>query len=606
MLRSERLRSLFPKLSILLIWMALGALGFVMHSWFIRSAEAELENSRQTLTTLVLQTIGREFQRYGLLVSEFEAMSRGRQLSSRQARSYLEKALRTWGPSGAVPDLIDSVALIDGFDPLNPQWQAIVLDQDSLDWQKATNPNLRLQRNALTRLGIGELVMSAPPGGPNNGEFLLLGRAGQDSSQILAMAISSPEFYASWVLPALGAAIPDAHIEIAAGPQNPAGMDGLTPPPGLLPPFNPLTTLLGLHPDAQLRLQFPLPYFSDFYRSGPGVGSSGRSTPDGSPPVHAGQSPMMPRRFMFSPWIDRTRGDHWGAMIINLKPGSAFDGIEWRLTLNWLGAMAMLAGVGIAFSLVVLQTARLRETRFREREFVAAVTHELRTPLTVIQSCADNIASGIVANERMQAYGELVRDQAHRLGHMIEDVLRFAGVEGHNQTKPELVSVFPAALVADLRKCLEPLVHASQRSISWALSQTPHACRSDPDTLRLVLENLILNANNHAYPPGSPGAIRVNGGINAKNQLWFSIEDDGRGIPLAEAKRVFEPFFRGKTSRLNQESGAGLGLHLARRKARLLGGELTLESPYRRGDGQKRSGCRFILAVPYIPELAHA
>lgn len=601
--RFDRLRSLFPRLSIILIWLALCGLGFVMHSWFIRSAEAELENSRQNLNTLVLQTIGREFQRYGLLVGEFENMTRGNGLDQFQARAFLEKTMRTWGPGGAVPDLISSVAVIDGFDPANSQWQASFLGEDSLDWQNLPNIDFHLQRNALLRLAVGELVISSPPGTGGSGEYLLIGRAGRDSHQLLVITIKSQEFYSTWVLPALNTLIPDASIAVAGNPRSPeTNRMPLAPDPA--PPFNPLATLLGLRSNTHLQLQFPLPYFSDFYHNGPGPVTTSRLPGSVSQP-----GPVMgqtaPRRFMFSPWMDRPRSDRWGAIVIHLNPGSAFDGIEWRLSLNWLGAMAMLAGVGIAFSLVVLQTARLRETRFREREFVAAVTHELRTPLTVIQSCADNLAGGIVAGDRLQAYGELIRDQSHRLGHMIEDVLRFAGVEGRSQVAPELVTVFPAELVLNLQTCLEPLVLARKLTISWNFGNLPGSCRSDPDTLRLVLENLVLNALNHAYEPETSGSIRVGGGLRGNEQFCFWVEDDGRGIPPAEANRVFEPFFRGKTSRLNQESGAGLGLHLARRKARLLGGDLKLESPYKRIDGQKRSGCRFILTIPYTAEAEH-
>jgi len=82
------------------------------------------------------------------------------------------------------------------------------------------------------------------------------------------------------------------------------------------------------------------------------------------------------------------------------------------------------------------------------------------------------------------------------------------------------------------------------------------------------------------------------------------VEDDGRGIPHSEFGHVFQPFFRGKSSRNNQETGAGLGLHLARRTARRLGGDIKLESPYRRAEGTRNQGCRFTLILPLITEAA--
>ena len=82
-------------------------------------------------------------------------------------------------------------------------------------------------------------------------------------------------------------------------------------------------------------------------------------------------------------------------------------------------------------------------------------------------------------------------------------------------------------------------------------------------------------------------------------RLLFIVEDEGRGIAKAETNLVFEPFYRDQTSRDRHEKGSGLGLFIARRKARLLGGDLRLESPYARADGSKRPGCRFILELPF-------
>ena len=61
---------------------------------------------------------------------------------------------------------------------------------------------------------------------------------------------------------------------------------------------------------------------------------------------------------------------------------------------------------------------------------------------------------------------------------------------------------------------------------------------------------------------------------------------------------MFEPFYRGEIARRRHEKGTGLGLFLARRKARSLGGDLRLESPYRRADGVRAPGCRFTLELP--------
>ena len=85
-------------------------------------------------------------------------------------------------------------------------------------------------------------------------------------------------------------------------------------------------------------------------------------------------------------------------------------------------------------------------------------------------------------------------------------------------------------------------------------------------------------------------------------KLQLSVEDDGRGIEPRELKRIFDPFYRDSVSRERQEKGSGLGLFLIKRKASIAGGRLTAESPYKRIDGTKPSGCRFTLILPCTAE----
>ena len=92
--------------------------------------------------------------------------------------------------------------------------------------------------------------------------------------------------------------------------------------------------------------------------------------------------------------------------------------------------------------------------------------------------------------------------------------------------------------------------------------------------------------------------VRVIGKARLPDSIEFFVEDDGRGIPKAEAALVFDAFYRDEASRARHEKGSGLGLFIARRKARLLGGDLVLESPYERVDGVRRPGLPLHLTLP--------
>jgi len=277
---------------------------------------------------------------------------------------------------------------------------------------------------------------------------------------------------------------------------------------------------------------------------------------------------------------------------------SAIGSMEGRLALNWLVSVFLLIGLALAFAQAISQKHKIRMVQRREREFVASVTHELRTPVTAIRSASDNMRRGLVGPERMATYGEMIYGQSLRLGSMIEEVLLFSQVEGKAQQPPVLSLFRVEDLSAEFRAPLEAIAKADGLCIEWDFGGMPKKFLCDADALRLILSNLVANALYHAYPGEPKGEVRVIGKSRLPESLQFSVEDDGRGIPKSEQSLVFEPFYRDEESRARHEKGSGLGLFIALRKARLLGGDLVLESPYERIDGLRRSGCRFTLTLP--------
>jgi signal transduction histidine kinase len=172
-------------------------------------------------------------------------------------------------------------------------------------------------------------------------------------------------------------------------------------------------------------------------------------------------------------------------------------------------------------------------------------------------------------------------------------------VEGGTIQRPRLEALRTEALVEELRPPLDAIAKVTGVRVEWDFGSLPREFRGDSETLRLVLSNLVANAIYHAYPGPEKGAVRVIGKARLPDAIEFFVEDDGRGIERREAALVFEPFYRDEATRERHEKGSGLGLFIARRKARLLGGDIGLESPYERMDGVRRPGCRFTLEVPF-------
>lgn len=283
------------------------------------------------------------------------------------------------------------------------------------------------------------------------------------------------------------------------------------------------------------------------------------------------------------------------------EDGSYYHEIEHRAAINFLETVLIFIIIGITFVLLLFQLRRTSIMRDKEKEFVASVTHELRTPLTVIRSAADNLSTGIVPPEKLKVYGGLISEQSDRLANMIEEILLYSKFEDKRRSNEKTVEVDLPTLLLGIKPGLTALSEASGCKLNWGEAGLPERVDTHPEIITLAINNLVTNAVNHAYS-GHDGAakreIRVKIKLLIPDKLEITIEDDGRGIDSHEQKKIFDPFYRDNISRSRQEKGSGLGLFITQRKAVIAGGRLSIESPYRRIDGSKPSGCRFKLTLP--------
>ncbi|HJX26917.1 MAG TPA: ATP-binding protein, partial [Thermoanaerobaculia bacterium] len=124
----------------------------------------------------------------------------------------------------------------------------------------------------------------------------------------------------------------------------------------------------------------------------------------------------------------------------------------------------------------------------------------------------------------------------------------------------------------------------------------------DEERVRQILVNVIGNAVK--FTP-SGGRITISAGATQKPPggaqlggagpwLYVRVEDTGPGIPAERLEAVFEPFGQADLSHVRQQGGAGLGLSISRRLARLMGGDLTVQS-------EAAPGSSFVLWLPAAP-----
>lgn len=536
-----RLRRWSPRLLLLVAFGLLAVVGIIQYQWFSRSAASEVEVTVRGLEATLRQSVGREFLRYAPVVTELEAL---RSTSTRaQAHVVLDRLLATYGPQGTVPGLVAWV----GYEASGTFEKALVPGV----WRVAPSPT----------------TSQGPPSpGPEN----LLALRLEPPGTAVVLGLEVDRFFATYVLPALAEVVPDAQITWTRDDRD-------SPPPEPFDPqaydFNPFSALFQSPKPPTLTVGIPRAF---------------------DLPARGTQGTNLPALRLLSGW----------KVSVELPAESPIRAIERRLAWNWLASSLILVVLGGAFALVVGQASRADALRRREREFVASVSHELRTPLTVIRSAADNFVQGVVPQEKQGRYGTLILDQSLRLGRMIEQMLAFAQAEADSAPPKVAAPLVFAPWWDQVRPPLEALALARGCTLVWDVGGLPPSGTTDPEALRLVLDNLVINALNHAYPPAAPTdtrgrAVRITMRHLVPDRLELVVEDDGRGISPQEAKKVFDPFYRDEVSRSNQETGSGLGLFLALRNAQKMGGSLRLESPWRRL-GAKRSGCRFQMVVPWV------
>ncbi len=227
----------------------------------------------------------------------------------------------------------------------------------------------------------------------------------------------------------------------------------------------------------------------------------------------------------------------------------------------------------------------LKQTNAALQLFVHAASHDLREPINTIAQFSQLIDQdhGAALPPDVGRYLGLVQREAERLRHGLDDVLRYAQLQGADLPAPQPVDL--ALLVDPLRRALAPRLAAA----SARLQVAPMAVRvrGHAPLLALLLHHLLDNALKFVAP-GQAAEITLTLRHDA-GSAWLTVADRGIGISPEQQARLFEPFQRLHLRR--DYAGTGLGLALCRQIAQAHGGELTVQSAL--GDG-----ARFTLRLP--------
>jgi signal transduction histidine kinase/CheY-like chemotaxis protein len=221
--------------------------------------------------------------------------------------------------------------------------------------------------------------------------------------------------------------------------------------------------------------------------------------------------------------------------------------------------------------------ARALEATAAKSAFLANMSHEIRTPMTAILGYVDLLRDEDTTEEQRDEYLDTVRANGQHLLRLINDILDLSKVEA-DRVEVEHLEVSLAGLIQEVEKIVASRAQEKGLSLEFAATgELPRTIRTDPVRLRQILVNLIGNAIKFTETGGVQVTVRA-GHRAGEPILHFAVHDTGIGMTDEQIGRLFRPFSQGDASTTRRYGGTGLGLTISRRLARLLGGDIEVES----------------------------
>ena len=213
-------------------------------------------------------------------------------------------------------------------------------------------------------------------------------------------------------------------------------------------------------------------------------------------------------------------------------------------------------------------------------DFLATMSHELRTPLNAIAGYAELLELGMrgpITDQQREAIARIRRSEQHLLG-IVNDILMFAKTEtGRVPLNLETTTIVEA--LGSVRFLIEPLLVASEIRLEELECSEGLSVVADRDRLNQILVNLLSNAVKFS-PRG--GEVRIRCEVK-EHLVAIHVEDDGHGIAGDKLEEIFEPFVQLSSGLTRTAEGSGLGLAISRELARLMGGDVTVQSELGKG-----------------------
>jgi len=209
------------------------------------------------------------------------------------------------------------------------------------------------------------------------------------------------------------------------------------------------------------------------------------------------------------------------------------------------------------------------------------IAHEIRNPLMIIKAALHSLRQGGADATTLREAAADIDGEVARLNRLVNEVLDFA-----RPIQFELSAVSLNALCRE--SATAALASGTGPAIACDLDPAIGALTTDPERLRIVLVNLLVNARHASNGNGSDAAspsVKLST-ATAANRVRITVADQGAGIAAGELAQIFDPYFTTK------RGGTGLGLPIAKNIVEGLGGTIAVSSA-------PGAGTRFVIELPF-------
>ncbi len=221
-------------------------------------------------------------------------------------------------------------------------------------------------------------------------------------------------------------------------------------------------------------------------------------------------------------------------------------------------------------------------------EFVSLASHQLRTPLSAINWYSEMMLGEEVGtlNDKQKEYLKNLYDANRRMVDLVNSLLNVSRIDlGTFSVEPEPTDL--AKLVESVVSELTPKIIEKKIVLKQELDHQLPLINFDPKLVRIIFQNLLSNAVKYTPPAGTVEVTLK----RQEESVFFTVADNGYGIPAIDQGKIFTKLFRADNIRDKEAEGTGLGLYIVKSIVEQAGGKVSFDS-------LEGKGTTFLVSLP--------